>query len=483
MSEEDTSSATPHPTLPRAAGEGVSHSLGLWDATAIVAGSMIGSGIFLVSAAIARSTGSPGWLLAVWALAGAMTVAAALSYGELAAMFPAAGGQYVYLREAFGELWAFLFGWTQLLVIQTGTIAAVAVAFARFLGVLVPAIDDHGLAGIGFVTPQRLVAIALLLALTYVNTRGLQFGKVIQDGFTLAKAGVLLALVGLGLFAYAGAQPAASAANGLWAHPFFGPIPLATLGPAMVGALFSADAWNNITFTAGEVRNPKRNLPGALILGTGVTIALYLAVNVSYLAAMPFGSIAHAPSDRVASAMVQQLVGPGAAVLVAIGILISTFGCVNGMVLTGARVSYAMAMDGLFFRQAGRLNRAEVPGVALWMQALWASLLCLTGTYSQLLDYVIFAVLLFYILTIGGLFKLRRTQPDRPRSYRAVGYPVLPAVYVLAAAAVAVSLLIAPETRFQSLAGLACVIAGLPVFAVSLRKRARFHGPILRRST
>jgi APA family basic amino acid/polyamine antiporter len=458
--------------------EGSAHSLGLWDATAIVAGSMIGSGIFLVSAQIARLTGSPGWLLAVWALAGAMTVAAALSYGELAAMFPAAGGQYVYLREAFGELWAFLFGWTQLLVIQTGTIAAVAVAFARFLGVLVPAVSDHPLGGIAFVTPQRLVAIALLLGLTFVNTGGLQLGKLIQDGFTLAKAGVLLALVGLGLFALR-----APAGNALGVTPFFGPLPLAMIGPAMVGALFSADAWNNITFTAGEVRNPKRNLPGALILGTGLTIALYLAVNVGYLAALPFEAIAHAPSDRVASTMVEHVVGPGAAVLVAIGILISTFGCVNGMVLAGARVSYAMAMDGLFFRKAGALNRSQVPGVALWMQGLWASLLCLTGTYSQLLDYVIFAVLIFYVLTISGLFKLRRTRPDHPRPYRAVGYPALPAIYLMAAAGVAVSLLLAPETRFQSLCGLACVLAGLPVFAVTLRERARSNGPIHRRST
>ena len=444
-------------------------SLGLWDSTALVAGSMVGSGIFLVSASIARYTGSPGWLLACWALAGAMTVAAALSYGELAAMFPAAGGQYVYLREAFGRLPAFLFGWTQLLVIQTGTIAAVAVAFARFLGVLLPAVDDRGVLGLSALTPQRLVAMALLLLLTWVNSRGLAFGKLIQNSFTLAKAGVLVALVGVGLYAWSGWaslpphwSPALGHAAG--APAFWGPLQLGLLGPAMVGALFSADAWNNITFTAGEIREPQRNLPASLALGTGLTIALYLAVNVAYLLALPFVDIAHAPSDRVASAMVGTVLGGGAAVLVAIGILISTFGCVNGMVLAGARVSYAMAQDRLFFKGAGELNRAGVPGKALWLQAIWGSLLCLSGTYSELLDYVIFAVLIFYILTLAGLFKLRRTQPDRPRPYRALGYPVLPALYLVAAALVALGLLAAPQTRLQALAGLGCVVAGLPAF-------------------
>lgn len=440
-------------------------SLGLWDSTALVAGSMVGSGIFLVSASIARYTGSPGWLLVIWAVAGAMTVAAALSYGELAAMYPAAGGQYVYLREAFGKLPAFLFGWTQLLVIQTGTIAAVAVAFARFLGVLLPAIDDRPL--LGPVTPQRLVAIALLLFLTFVNARGLAFGKWIQNGFTLAKGGVLLAVIGLGVYAWAtlhGGAGGATHPTALDAVPFFGVLPLATFGPAMVGALFSADAWNNITFTAGEVRDPQRNLPGALLLGTGLTIGLYLLVNVGYLAGLPFGAIAHAPSDRVASELASQTLGGGAAALVAIGILISTFGCVNGMVLAGARVSLAMAADRLFFKKAGELNRNGVPGPALWLQALWASALCLTGTYSQLLDYVIFAVLIFYIATLCGLFRLRRTKAHASRPYRALGYPVLPGLYILAAALVGLALLAAPETRFQALCGLGCVVAGVPVF-------------------
>ena len=449
------------------------HTLGLWDSTAIVAGSMIGSGIFLVSAAIARNTGSPGWLLTVWVVTGAMTVAAALSYGELAAMFPHAGGQYVYLREAFGPLPAFLFGWTQLLVIQTGTVAAVAVGFARFLGVLVPSIDDHALAGP--VTPQRLVAIGLLLLLTFVNTRGLGFGKVLQNAFTLAKVGVLVAIVGVGLhwFLRVTGRPDPHAwfplpRPALLTAPFFGPLPLATFGPAMVGALFASDAWNNVTFTAGEVRDPQRNLPRALVLGTCCTIALYLVVNLAYLS-LPFDAIAHAPSDRVASRLIQVSEGSGATSLVAVGILISTFGCANGIVLAGARVNYALARDGLFFKRSGELNAASVPGHALWMQFLWAAVLCLTGTYGQLLDYVIFAVLLFYVATIAGLFWLRRTRPDAPRPYRAAGYPLLPAAYVVAATAVAVSLLLAPETRFQSLAGLGCVIAGLPVFLLLRR--------------
>jgi APA family basic amino acid/polyamine antiporter len=435
-------------------------SLGLFDSTTIVAGSMIGSGIFLVSADIARLTGSPGWLLAVWLFSGVLNVTAALSYGELAAMFPHAGGQYVYLREAFGPAAAFLFGWTQLLVIQTGTIAAVAVAFARFLGVLWPRLTDQPMVGTGSLgpTPQRLAAIVLILGLTWANRNGLRTGKIVQNGFTVAKVGVLLALVGLSIFV----RPHAGAA--IHESPFLGPIPLATLGPAMVGALFAASGWEQITFTAGEVRDPQRNLPGSLALGTGVVIALYLAVNVGYQTVLPLSEIAHAPSDRVASAMVQAALGPGAAVLVAIGILVSTFGCTNGFVLAGARVSYAMAKDGLFLRSAGRLNDHGVPGVALWLQAGWASLLCLSGTYSQLLDYVVFAVLVFYLLSLVGLFVLRRTRPDTPRPYRALGYPLLPAFYVLAAAAISLSLLIAPETRTHALAGLACVLAGAPVY-------------------
>jgi APA family basic amino acid/polyamine antiporter len=448
-------------------------TLGLFDATTLVAGSMIGGGIFLVSADIARLTHSAGWLLAVWLLAGLLTLTAALSYGELAAMFPKAGGQYVYLREAFGPSAAFLFGWTQLLVITTGTIAAVAVGFARFLGVLWPAITERSLVGIVLphfgwlgVTPQRLVAMALIVGLTWANGRGLQTGKLLQNGFTVAKGVVLLAIVGVAIVA----RP--SVAGALHESPFFGPLPVATLGPAMVGALFAADAWNAITFTAGEVRDPQRNVPRSLIWGTGLVIALYLAVNVSYLAVLPLDRIAEAPSQRVASAMVGTAFGSGAAAFVAVGILISTFGCANGLTLAGARVSYAMALDGLFFQSAGKVNRHGVPGVALWMQAIWASLLCLSGTYSQLLQYVVFAVLLFYVLTLLGLFALRRKRPHLKRPYRALGYPLIPVLYVLAATTIAGSLLIAKETRVQALAGLGCVLAGTPVYFWLSRLRA-----------
>ncbi len=454
-------------------------SLGLFDATAIVAGSMIGSGIFLVSADVARQAGSPGWLLAVWVIAGAMTLAAALSYGELAAMFPAAGGQYVYLREAFGPPVAFLFGWTQLTVIQTGTIAAVAVAFARFAGVLLPGLSDRPLfwASRFSPTPQRLCAIVLVLLLTSTNARGLREGKTVQNVFTVAKGIVLLALAILGAAAILSPPTAAPA---LSERPFFGAAaPLATLGPALVGALFAADAWNNVTFTAGEVRDPQRNLPRSLALGAGLTIGLYLLVNVAYLAILPLPAIAHAPADRVASAAVAAFAGPVAAAAVAAGILVSTFGCINGLVLAGARVSYAMAKDRLFFRAAGRLNARGVPGRALFLQAGWASLLCLSGTYSELLDYVIFAVLVFYALTLAGLFRLRITRPDAPRPYRALGYPWLPGAYVLGASAVAASLLFSPQTRTQAMEGLACVLAGLPVyFAVTRRSGGRHESAL-----
>jgi APA family basic amino acid/polyamine antiporter len=314
------------------------------------------------------------------------------------------------------------------------------------------------------------LAIALLVILTYANTRGLQTGRLLQNLFTSAKTLVLVALVLVGLAWMLSSREAL-------AGRFFttGPFPGGLLGPAMVGALFASDAWNNVTFTAGEVRNPARTLPLALLFGTLLTTVLYLAVNISYLAVLPFEGIAHAPSDRVASAMVVAAF-PGSswpAYAVAAGILISTFGCVNGMVLAGARVSYAMARDGLFFRQAGELNAARVPAAALWMQGLWAALLCLSGTYSQLLDYVIFAVLLFYIATIAGLFRLRRTRPDQPRPYRAVGYPLLPAAYVVAAAAVATSLVVAPVTRQQSLAGLFCVLIGVPIYFSLRTARSR----------
>jgi APA family basic amino acid/polyamine antiporter len=385
-------------------------------------------------------------------------------------MFPKAGGQYVYLREAFGPGAAFLFGWTQLFVIQTGTIAAVAVAFARFLGVLWPGLTDAPFFGTGKLgpTPQRLVAIALILALTWANGRGLKTGKLVQNTFTVAKG---LVLVGVVLAAFLAPKGSGHAAA-LHAAPFFGGAPWATLGPAMVGALFASDAWNNVTFTAGEVRAPHRNLPASLVLGTGGVIVLYLAVNLSYLSVLPLDAIAHAVSDRVASTMLSTALGSGAATALTLGILVSTFGCTNGLILAGARVSYAMAQDRLFVRAAARLNRDEVPAVALWMQAGWASLLCLSGTYSELLDYVVFAVLVFYVLTLLGLFVLRRKCPDARRPYRALGYPWLPGLYIAAATGVACSLLLAPETRTQALAGLALVVSGVPAYLWISRRQA-----------
>ena len=468
--------------------------LGLLDATMIVAGSMIGSGIFIVSADIARQVGSAGWLLVVWLVTGLLTVVAALSYGELAAMMPRAGGQYVCLREAYGPLWGFLYGWTLFLVIQTGTIAAVAVAFARFAGVLFPAVSEQQtLLQIGHfvLTPTRLLAMAVLVFLTWSNSTGLKTGKMVQNFFTVTKIAALLGLVLLALIV--GANSAAMTANfsNPWSAAFTETatggigdpqgIPVSgfalvlVLGTAMVGSLFSSDAWNNVTFTAAEVRNPRRNLPWSLFLGVSLVCLLYFVANVGYLVTLPIqGSpggatamergIQFAPNDRVGTAAAEVIFGPSAAAVMAGLIMISTFGCINGMVLAGARVYFAMARDGLLFARVGTLNRHAVPGSALWLQCGWASLLTLSGTYSDLLDYVIFAVLVFYGLTIAGLFVLRRTQPEMERPYRAVGYPVLPALYILVASFIALDLLISEKTRGNTWPGLAIVLAGLPVY-------------------
>jgi basic amino acid/polyamine antiporter, APA family len=457
-------------------------TLGLFDATTLVAGSMIGSGIFLVSADIANLTASPGWLLAVWLFAGVLNLTAALSCGELAAMFPHAGGQYVFLREAFGPAAAFLFGWTQLLVIQTGTIAAVAVAFAQFSGVLFPSLTNRMILGIGTfgITPQGLVAIALIVGLTWSNQRSLSAGKGVQNVFTVAKALVLVALI-LVPFVTAGSREGTA----LHQEPFFGTLPVATLGPAMVGALFAAAGWEQLTFAAGEVREPRKNLPGALLLGTAAVIALYLAVNVAYLSVLPMHAlvdIARAHSaPPVASAMVEAAAGKGPAILVAVGIIVSAFGCTNGYVLAGARVSYAMAKDGRFFSAAGRLNGRGVPGIALWMQAGWSALLCLSGTYSDLLAYVIFATLAFYALTVLAVFALRRKAPDLPRPYRVLGYPWLPGAYVVAATVICASLLVSEKTRTHALAGLLCVLSGAPVYVWLSRRISSASRTSLRR--
>ncbi|MDQ6886253.1 MAG: amino acid permease [Gemmatimonadota bacterium] len=461
----------------------------LTDATMLVAGSMIGSGIFIVSADIARTVVTPFWLIMAWVLTGVITLLGALAYGELAAMYPRAGGQYVFLRESMGPLTGFLYGWTLFVVIQTGTIAAVAVAFGRFLGVLVPAVTPGrfgwfphldvstpgGLVELGL-SPQRLIALVMIWLLTWVNLRGVREGKLVQTTLTTAKTGALALLIVLGLTI--GRNATALTANfgaGAPAAPSLTSAFVIAVGAALVGSLFSSDAWNNVTFAAAEVQNPKRNLPLALLLGTGLVTLLYVCANFAYLNVLPLHGIEggatvlergiqHATQDRVGTAAAEQIFGSSGGVLMAIAILVSTFGCNNGLILAGARVFYAMARDGLFFRRAGVLNAQRVPARALVLQAVWTSLLCLTGTYGQLLDYVIFAALIFYVLTTAGLFILRVRRPDAERPYRAIGYPVLPALYLLLAAAVAVILLISTKTRAQALSGLALVVIGIPVY-------------------
>jgi len=462
----------------------------LTDATMLVAGSMIGSGIFIVSADISRTVGSPLWLMLAWLAAGVITMLGALAYGELAAMYPRAGGQYIFLRESMGPLMGFLYGWTLFIVIQTGTIAAVAVAFGRFLGVLWPAVTPDrfawfpqfdistpgGLIEVGL-TPQRLIALITVWILTWINLRGVREGKLVQTTLTIVKTGALAALIILGLTI--GRNADAIAAN-FGAGRFVGSVDITStfmiaFGASLVGSLFSSDAWNNVTFAAAEVKNPQRNLPLALLMGTGLVSALYILANIAYLNILPLEGtkdaatlvgrgIQFATQDRVGSAAAEMIFGAIGGTIMASAILISTFGCNNGLILSGSRVYYAMARDGLFFRRAGQLNRNHVPGVALVVQAVWTSLLCLTGTYGQLLDYVIFAALIFYALTTIGLFILRSKRPDAERPYRAIGYPVLPALYIVLALTVAVILLIADKTRAQAISGLVLVAVGIPVF-------------------
>ena len=482
--------------------------LGLTSATMLVMGSMIGSGIFIVSAEIAREVDSPALLIGAWLVAGFMTIVAALSYGELAAMMPHAGGQYVYLREALGPLWGFLYGWTLFLVIQTGTIAAVGVAFGKFLGVFFPAISSSrwllhlwkvppirigpmvlGNMDVGINT-QNLVAVLLVVFLSVVNIFGLKTGAFIQNVFTAAKVSALLALAFFGLALGRNAQALAANFGGHFWHNaglsaqhavqvgVGGPIvmvgTLTILAVAQVGSLFSADAWNNVTFTAGEVKNPSRNLPLSLALGTGVVIALYIACNFVYISVLPLDGIPNgatilergikfASEERVGTAVMTQMLGSLGGYLMAAAIMISGFGCNNGLILSGARVYYAMAKDGLFFRSVARLHPTyKTPAVSLMVQMVWTCVLCISGSYGQLLDYIIFAVLVFYILTIVGLFVLRRTRPDAPRPYRAFGYPVLPAIYIGMALFIDVVLLrYKPQFTWP---GLIVVLLGIPVY-------------------
>jgi APA family basic amino acid/polyamine antiporter len=554
--------ATPHegPTTGEPAPPQFQQRLGLFDATMLVAGAMIGSGIFIVSADIARDVGSSGWLLVVWVLAGVMTVIGALSYAELAAMMPRAGGQYVYLREAYSPLWGFLYGWTLFLVIQTGTIAAVAVAFTKFLGVFVPALGMREEAG-GLVLIHadlrvydfklmvgHFMGAGLIVVLTLLNCLGVQQGKWVQNIFTVAKTLALAALIVLGVTVAWNADAVRLNTANWWTgasgtrafHKALtllgggsGGTPilrglaiLMAVGGALTGSLFASDAWNNVTFTAGEVRNPRRTLPLSLALGTGMVILLYVLANVAYLVALPIlgqptlnrdveahedraleleregnadaakaerkkadklladsstfdRGIAHAQEDRVGTA-VMELVSPNyGAGLMAVAIMISTFGCVNGLILMGARLYYAMARDGLFFQGVGKLNRRGVPAAGLILQGIWAILLTFSGTYSQLLDYIIFAALLFYVLTVVGLFVLRRRQPQAERPYRAFGYPIIPAIYVLLCTVIMLDLLIVKP--LYTWPGLIIVLTGFPVYFAwrrLARRRLRPDRPV-----
>ena len=458
----------------------LSRLLGLLDATMIVAGSMIGSGIFLVSADMTRTVGSAGWLILLWILTGVMTLIAALSYGELSAMFPKAGGQYVYLKEAYNPLIAFLFGWSFFAVIQTGTIAAVGVAFSKFAAYIFPALsENHILADLGFIriSAAQITSILLIIFLTWVNTRGVKEGKFIQTLFTLTK---LAALFGLIIFGFAAAGKGTWNAN--WATgfsfgkmdgnillPYTGTAVIGAIAGAMVGSLFSSDSWNNVTFIAGEIENPKRNIGLSLFLGTLIVTLIYTATNLMYLAVMPLQGIAHAENDRVGVEAAKLIFGNTGTIIIAVMLMVSTFGCNNGLILSGARVYYTMAKDGLFFQQAGVLNKNAVPSKGLWIQCLWASVLCLSGKYGDLLDYIIFTVLIFYILTIAGIFILRRTRPDIPRPYKAFGYPVLPLLYIIAAGVICIALLIyKPKFTFP---GLGIVLLGIPIYYIFGRNK------------
>ena len=464
--------------------------IGPLQAISLVVGSMIGSGIFIVSAGIGRevSAWGPGGLMLVWLITGLMTLAGALAYAELAAMMPKAGGQYVFLREGLSPAAGFLYGWTLFTVIQTGTIAAVAVAFAKYLAVFFPTLTDTVFLSLGSirlpgapdaiplgVSAQRVVAIASVVFLTWINARGVALGARLQTTLTVIKVGALGALILLGLVVFRNAEIAAGNFGTFWGTGNWGLAMLPVIGAAMVGSLFSSDAWNNVTFAAAEVRDPSRNLPRALAMGTGLVTVLYLLANVAYLNVLPLAGteggatvlergIQFATQDRVGSAAAEVIFGAAGGTIMAAAILISTFGCNNGLILAGSRVYYAMAKDRLFFEGAGKLNANHVPANALIVQAIWTSLLCLTGTYGQLLDYVIFAALIFYALTTVGLFILRSKRPDAERPYKAIGYPVLPALYIVLALTVAVILLIADKTRAQAISGLVLVALGVPVY-------------------
>jgi len=471
-------------------------SLGLLDGTMIVAGSMIGSGIFIVSADITRNVGSAGWLIFVWLITGFMTLSAAMSYGELSAMYPKAGGQYVYLREAYNPLTGFLYGWSFFSVIQTGTIAAVAVAFSKFSGYFFRPLeltDANIILQIGSfkLYIAQLVSILLIILLTYINTRGIESGKWIQTVFTVTK---LLSLFGLIVFGFfLGAQ------KGVWnmnwtdawnmhslvvskggdsvigSNPVIGLAVLGAIAAAMTGSIFSSDDWNNVTFIAGEMKNPKRNIGLSLFLGTLIITIIYVSANLMYISVLPLHQIATSPQDRVAVAAAKVIFGHAGTYVIAAMIMISTFGCNNGLILAGARVYYTMAHDGLFFKEAGKLNKNAVPGWALWAQCLVASLLCLSGKYGDLLDMISFVAVAFYALTVIGIFVLRKREPGMERPYKAFGYPVLPAIYIVLALVFCVALII--QKPVYATWGLAIVLAGIPIYYVAVSRRQAANGP------
>ena len=473
-------------------------TLNLIDTTLLVAGSMVGSGIFIVSSDIARSVGSAGWLLVVWILSGVITLFAALSYGELAGMMPQAGGQFVYIKKAFGELTAFVYGWTVFLVIQTGVIAAVAVAFAKFTGVFIPFFEEGNvvLHMSNFkITSAQLLAIAVIALLTYINTRGIENGKAIQRIFTSAKLIALFALIIVGIYYGFHTDVFSNNMSGAWeakktvnnyqqsfmvVAPLSGMSLATALGVAMIGSLFSSDAWNNVTFIAGEVKNPQRNIPLGLFFGVSIVTVIYVLANVAYLCLLPIDGnplstnvidqgIMFADKDRVGTAALFVVFGDVAKYLMAALIMVSTFGCNNGLIIAGSRLFESMAKDGLFFKQAAKLNKKAVPSNALIFQGIWASLLCLSGSYGDLLDYCTFSSLIFYIITITGIFVLRKKMPDAERPYKAFGYPVIPAIYIILTSLICIDLLV--YKTFNTGMGLLIIALGIPVYYLFKKNR------------
>jgi APA family basic amino acid/polyamine antiporter len=463
-------------------------TLGLLDATMVVAGSMIGSGIFIVSADITRNVGSAGWLIVVWLLTGFMTLTAALSYGELSAMFPKAGGQYVYLKESYNKLTGFLYGWSFFSVIQTGTIAAVGVAFCKFAAYFFPVLEMNEadilfMVGPFKIYPAQFVSIFIIILLTYINTKGVQGGKMIQTVFTVTKLLSLFGLIGFGFMLAASSEVWNANWTDAWTMksmtkgtgelsasiiaPVLGAGALGAIAASMVGSIFSSDAWNNVTFIAGEIKNPQKNIGLSLFLGTLIVTLIYVSANLMYLSVLPLDQIAFAESDRVAVTASNVIFGSMGTYIIAAMIMISTFGCNNGLILAGARVYYTMAQDGLFFKKAGELNKNAVPEWALWAQCLVASILCLSGRYGDLLDMVSFIVVIFYVLTIAGIFILRKTRPDMPRPYKAIGYPILPAIYMLMGISFCVLLIIyKPQFTWP---GLIITLLGIPLYYIAVR--------------